>query len=172
MAEFEDKLNAILSDPNSMAQIMQLAQSIGGGNGSALPSQPGQAQGGYPPYPPPGQASYQPPPPGSYAPPGQASYQPPPPRSYAPPGNYPPPPGSASGENPLSSLLGSIDPGTIARLMPLIKELGSPHNNNSRALLYALRPYLKAERQTKIERALQLARIVHIGKKFITNWET
>jgi len=69
-------------------------------------------------------------------------------------------------------LLGSIDPGTIARLMPLIGELGSPHNNNSRALLYALRPYLKAERQTKIERALQLARIVHIGKKFIANWET
>lgn len=151
MAEFEEKLNAILSDPNSMAQIMQLAQSIGGGNGSAPAAQPGQAQGGY-----------QAPPAGNYPPPG----------NYAPPGNYPPPPGPAPGENPLSSLLGSIDPGTIARLMPLIGELGSPHNNNSRALLYALRPYLKAERQTKIERALQLARIVHIGKKFIANWET
>ena len=149
MAEFEDKLNAILSDPNSMAQIMQLAQSIGGGNGSAPGPPSGQAQGGYSPYSPPGQG-----------------YQAPP------PGNYPPPPGPAPGENPLSSLLGSIDPGTIARLMPLIGELGSPHNNNSRALLYALRPYLKAERQTKIERALQLARIVHIGKKFIANWET
>ncbi|WP_293009812.1 MULTISPECIES: hypothetical protein [unclassified Oscillibacter] len=149
MAEFEDKLNAILSDPNSMAQIMQLAQSIGGGNGSAPAPPPGQAQGGYPPYSPPGQG-----------------YQAPP------PGNYPPPPGPAPGENPLSSLLGSIDPSTIARLMPLIGELGSHQNNNSRALLYALRPYLKVERQTKIERALQLARIVHIGKKFIANWET
>ncbi len=69
-------------------------------------------------------------------------------------------------------MLGSIDPSTIARLMPLIGELGSHQNNNSRALLYALRPYLKVERQTKIERALQLARIVHIGKKFIANWET
>ena len=29
MAEFEDKLNAILSDPESMAQIMSLAQSFG-----------------------------------------------------------------------------------------------------------------------------------------------
>ena len=28
MADFEDKLNAILSDPESMAQIMQLAQSF------------------------------------------------------------------------------------------------------------------------------------------------
>ena len=155
MAEFEEKLNAILSDPNSMAQIMQLAQSINGGSGSAQASQPGQAQGGYPPYSPPGQG-----------------YQAPPPGNYAPPGNYPPPPGPAPGENPLSSLLGSIDPSTIARLMPLIGELGSHQNNNSRALLYALRPYLKAERQTKIERALQLARIVHIGKKFIANWET
>lgn len=144
MAEFEDKLNAILSDPNSMAQIMQLAQSIGGGNSSAPAPQPGQPQGGY---------------------------QPPPPGNYPAPGNYPPPP-PAPGENPLSSLLGSIDPGTIARLMPLIGELGSHQNNNSRALLYALSPYLKAERQTKIERALQLARIVHIGKKFIANWET
>ncbi|MPN02688.1 hypothetical protein SDC9_149904 [bioreactor metagenome] len=55
--------------------------------------------------------------------------------------------------------------------MPLVQELSNPQNNNNRALLYALRPYLKPERQMKIERALQLARIVHIGKKFIAGWE-
>ena len=33
MAEFDDKLNSILSNPDAMAQIMQLAQSIGGGDG-------------------------------------------------------------------------------------------------------------------------------------------
>lgn len=28
MSDFEEKLNAILSDPNAMAQVMQLAQSL------------------------------------------------------------------------------------------------------------------------------------------------
>ena len=30
MAEFDEKLNSILSDPGAMAQIMQLAQSLSG----------------------------------------------------------------------------------------------------------------------------------------------
>ena len=30
MAEFDDKLNSILSNPDAMAQIMQLAQSLSG----------------------------------------------------------------------------------------------------------------------------------------------
>ena len=30
MAELDEKLNALLSDPNSMAQIMRLAQSLSG----------------------------------------------------------------------------------------------------------------------------------------------
>ena len=47
------------------------------------------------------------------------------------------------------------DPATIARLLPLVQELSSPQNERSRALLYALRPYLKPARQEKIERALQ-----------------
>lgn len=32
MAEFDDKLNSILSNPDAMAQIMQLAQSLSGGD--------------------------------------------------------------------------------------------------------------------------------------------
>ena len=56
MAEFEEKLNALLSDPNSMAQIMQLAQSLGGGS---APQQ--NAQGGFAPPPPPN-GGYPPPP--------------------------------------------------------------------------------------------------------------
>ena len=31
MAEFDEKLNSILSNPDAMAQIMQLAQSLSGG---------------------------------------------------------------------------------------------------------------------------------------------
>lgn len=43
MAEFEDKLGAILNDPQAMQQIMSLARSLGGGASSpSLP--PEQAQ--------------------------------------------------------------------------------------------------------------------------------
>ena len=38
MSEFEDKLGAILGDPNAMSQIMALAQSLGGGPSAAEPS--------------------------------------------------------------------------------------------------------------------------------------
>ena len=40
MAEFDDKLNSILSDPEAMAKIAQLAQSLSGGTGEAAPPPP------------------------------------------------------------------------------------------------------------------------------------
>lgn len=46
MSELEDKLNSLLSDPNAMAQVMQLAQNLSGG---------GSAASGDPPPPPPPQ---------------------------------------------------------------------------------------------------------------------
>ena len=54
---------------------------------------------------------------------------------------------------------------------PLIQELGGARDSNARQLLYALRPYLKPERQEKVERALQLARLFHLGRKFLAGWE-
>lgn len=119
MAEFDEKLNSILSNPDAMSQIMQLAQTLSGD--------------------------------------GQS-----------PDASTPPPPSSP---DPISSLLGSADPSLILKFLPLIQELGSSQNNQARQLLYALRPYLKEERQDKVERALQLARMFHIGKKFLANWE-
>ncbi|MFR6095837.1 MAG: hypothetical protein ACLUIW_11200 [Dysosmobacter welbionis] len=53
----------------------------------------------------------------------------------------------------------------------LIQELGGARDSNARQLLYALRPYLKPERQEKVERALQLARLFHLGRKFLAGWE-
>ena len=131
MAEFDEKLNSILSNPDAMSQIMQLAQSLGGGEQSAPP------------------------------PPAQSSAPPAWPQS--PPG---PPP-----QNPLSALAGGLDPGLVARLLPLIQELGGQRDSNARNLLYALRPYLRSDRQEKVERALQLARLFHLGKKFLSGWE-
>ena len=133
MAEFDEKLNSFLSNPDAMAQIMQLAQSLSG-----------DSQGPAPPPPAP-------------APPPQPAPRPP----------APPPQGGA---DLLSSLAGSVDPTLLMKLMPLIQELGSQNDSNARQLLYALRPYLKPERQEKVERALQLARLFHLGKKFLSEW--
>ncbi len=133
MAEFDDKLNSILSNPDAMSQIMQLAQSLSG-------------SGPEPPSPPP---------------------QP------APPPQQPAPPFSGGGDlfSSLSSLTGGMDPKLLTRLLPLVQELGGQRDSNARALLYALRPYLKEEKQNKVERALQLARLFHLGKKFLSGWE-
>ncbi len=101
-----------------------------------------------------------------------ASQETPPP---APPAPQPPPPAAAQGGgdlfSSLSSLAGGLDPKLLTRLLPVIQELGSQRDNNARQLLYALRPYLKEERQDKVERALQLARLFHLGKKFLAGWE-
>ena len=141
MAEFDDKLNSLLSNPEAMAQIMQMAQSLSGGQAQQPVQQVPQA------------------------PPQQPSPPPPPP---------PVPQAASPGGNPLaalSGLTGGMDTAMLTKLLPLIQELGSQNDSNARQLLYALRPYLKPDRQEKIERALQLARLFHLGKKFLAGWE-
>lgn len=135
MAEFDEKLNALLSDPNSMAQIMQLAQSLSGGTAQPPPA----------------------------APAAQPSPQPTP---FQAPAAAP-----SQGADLLSSLAGGLDPKLLMKLLPLVQELGGQQDSNARRLLYALRPYLKAERQEKVERALQLARLFHLGRRFLAGWE-
>ena len=132
MAEFEEKLNSILSNPGAMAQIMQLVQSISGEGGADAAPPPPQAQPAAPP--------------------------PPPPQVTAP------------AANPLSAL-GNMDPKLMIKLLPLIQELGGSQDSDAKRLLYALSPYLKPERRDKIERALQLARLFHIGRQFLAKWE-
>jgi hypothetical protein len=117
MAEFDEKLNSLLSDPNAMTQIMQLAQSLSGGK----------------------------------EPPAAAAPAPPPDRQGQP-------------------AVPGLDAKLVTRLLPLLQELGGRQDSNARQLLYALRPYLKAERQEKVERALQLARLFHLGKRFLAEW--
>lgn len=39
MAELEDKLNALLSDPDSMAQVMQMAQQLSAAMGQSTPAE-------------------------------------------------------------------------------------------------------------------------------------
>ena len=140
MSEFDEKLNALLSDPDRMSQIMQMAQSLSGS--FAQPT-------------------------GEKSPP-QTELVPPFPQAQQPEQNSAAP--TFDGDI-LSSLMGGLDPSMLLKLVPLIRELGGDSSTNARTLLYALRPYLKPERQERIERSLQLAKLLRIGRKFITNWE-
>lgn len=124
MAELEDKLGALLSDPDSMAQVMQLAQQLSNTFGA-------QEQSKTAPTPPPQESV---------------------------------PPTDMSG---LGSMLGGIDPKLIIKLLPLLQEYGKS-NSQTMHLLYAIRPFLKEDRQSKVERAAQLARLIHLGKAFFT----
>ena len=133
MSDFEEKLNSVLSNPDAMSQIMNLAQSLNlGGRGGESP-QGGQGGGNEPP---------------------------------------PPPPPSGGGDGlgglaGLGSLLGQIDPKWINRLLPLVGELTGGGSDERMQLLYALRPFLKPERQDKVERAAKTARLIHVGKKLL-----
>ena len=129
MADLEDKLNAILSSPESMQKVAQLAQMLSAQNGGAV---------------------QQPPPPA------------PPPPPHAPDA---PPDASA-----LSALLGGMDLNMISRLLPLMQEMNSPRNDERAALLHALQPFLKPERRDKVDTALRLARLLHVGKSFFKSF--
>lgn len=139
MAEFDDKLNELLSNPDSMAQIMRLAQSLSGETGGGGDPEPPQS--------------------------------PPQTRQASQDRHHQGPPPENGGGDLLSGLTGGLDPKLLMRLLPLIQELGGQQDSNARALVYALRPYLKPERQEKVERALQLARLFHLGKKFLAGWK-
>lgn len=83
-----------------------------------------------------------------------------------------PPPNAAPGPSPagLSSLLGGVDPTVIAKFLPVLQTL-TADQSHSMQLLNALKPYLKEEKQAKVERAARLARLITVGKRFLSEWE-
>ena len=116
MAEWQDQLNSILSDPEAMAQIVSLAQSIGGQQGASAPPPPS-------------------------------------------------PPEEQQAET------GGIDPELLKRLGPMMAQLNRPESGEAAAFLQALRPFLSEKRRAKVERAAQLARLIHLGKTFLVTQE-
>ena len=96
MSEFEDKLNTLLSDPDSMAQIMKLAQSIGE---KSEDSQTVPDQGP-----------------------------------------------------------------DLGKLISLANQLGGSCDSKYSALLYALKPYLREERQAKLDRAIRISKLSRMAK--------
>ena len=78
----------------------------------------------------------------------------------------PPPPAPPPGPD-LGAALGGLDPKLLGKLLPLAGELGT-ENSAALQLLQALRPFLKDGKQDKVERAARLARLITIGKRFLT----
>lgn len=138
MAEFEDRLNAILGDPEAMGQIVSIAKALTGEGGDTSAPTPEE------PVPPPEQEE----PPEQEAAPG--------PDWSAVLGML----GGGGGDNPLSAL-GSVDPKLIQAAVTLFSEYSAVDDKKA-ALLAALKPFLKPERQAKMEKAIQLARLSRV----------
>ena len=85
--------------------------------------------------------------------------------STAQPGAPPPPPKNDSPPPPPQG--GGFEPALLVRFLPLVQEL-QQSNTQTMQLLYALRPFLKEEKQPKVERAAKLAHLICVGKRFLT----
>lgn len=85
--------------------------------------------------------------------------------SGAMPTEPPPPPPQQAVES--ADPLQGFDPAVLAKLLPIAREM-TRQDSASMQLLYALRPFLKEEKQGKVERAAKLARLIRIGKQFLT----
>lgn len=85
--------------------------------------------------------------------------------STAQPGAPPPPPKNDSPPPPPQG--GGFDPALLVRFLPLVQEL-QQSNTQTMQLLYALRPFLKEEKQPKVERVAKLAHLICVGKRFLT----
>ena len=132
MSELEDKLSAILGNPQAMSQIMSLAQSLGGG--SAAPAPPPREQTA--------------PPPQEIAPERQKplSGQSAPDLSAL--------LGGLSGGN-------GLDPKLMAMAGRIMEEYQSGDDGKA-ALLQALRPFVKERRYAKLDKAVQIARLSRV----------
>lgn len=143
MAEFEEKLNAILGDPEAMGQIVSIAKALTGESGSSSDSEAAPAQ--------------QPPPPAetesSQGQGGQPDWS-----SVL--GLLGGMGGSGNGGNPLS-VLGDLDPKMIQAAVTLFSEY-SASDDRKTALLTALIPFLKPERQAKVEKAVRIAKLSRV----------
>lgn len=120
MGQWEEKLGAILNDPQAMSQIMSIAQSIGGGTGQ------------------PGQDTPQPEP---AAPSAEAPDQPP----------------QTAQDTGADAELG-LDPKVMAAGLRALSVWQDPEDGRA-ALLQALRPFVKEERQSKVDRAIRIVRL-------------
>ena len=136
MAEFEEKLNAILSDPQAMGQIASLAQALTGEHaGESAPPPPQNRR-----RPGPREAAGQ-----SDATDWSALL-----------GML----GGGGDSNPLSAL-SELDPQLLQAGLRLFSEY-SATDDRKVALLNALKPFVKPERYAKVDKAVQIAKLARV----------
>ena len=133
MSELEEKLENILGNPQAMAQIMSLAQSLNGGG----PAAAGEAA----------QSQSQEPPSAGASSPAQAEAA----SAQS--------PASAGKEGGLGSLLGGLDPNMLSAAAGLLGQFNSGDDDSRAALLTALRPFVKERRYARLDKAIQIARL-------------
>ena len=134
MSELEEKLEHILGNPQAMAQIMSLAQSLNqsgpaasSGDGAQTQPQEPTSDGASPPAP-----------------------------AAAAPAH---PPASAGVEGGLGNLLGGLDPNMLSAAAGLLGQFNSGNDDRRVALLTALRPFVKEQRYGKLDKAIQIAKL-------------
>ena len=81
----------------------------------------------------------------------------------------PAPPPEPAAPPPGTNPLGALDPQLLTRMLPLMQSL-TQTSGPTQQLLTALRPFLREEKQEKLQRAAQLAKLIHLGKQFLTEW--
>ena len=153
MADLEEKLNAILGNPEAMGQIMSIARSLSDAGDSAGDAQRSGQDA---------QAAEQS---SSGAHDGDAGGQAPDSDAVAAllsglTGQSSPEGQSGGGDSPLS-VLGSLDPKLIQIALQLFSAY-SAEDDRRTALLSALKPFLKEERQAKLEKAIQIAKLSRV----------
>lgn len=149
MAEFEDRLNAILSSPEAMDQIVSIAKALTGGEAQpeqqAEPSSSPQA----PAHTPPSQST-----------PAEGSSGLDLTALMGMLGGSSTGGGAPAANSPMSAL-GDLDPRLIQTAMRLFSEY-SAVDNRKVALLNALKPFLRPERYAKVDRAVQIAKLSRV----------
>lgn len=154
MAELDEKLNSILSDPEAMGQIVSIAKALAGETQDAAPPRPAAQEGGYVPV-----EGAEPAP----SPPAPQSGQQPDWSAVIGALSNLGGGGSANGgggADPLSAL-GNLDPKLVSAAMRLFSEYSATDDKKT-ALLVALKPFLKEERYAKMDRAVQIARLSRV----------
>ena len=99
---------------------------------------------------------------GSQTEPAPALEGPPEGAEPAPPASEEPP-----GVPDLSALLGQIDPKMLQAGMEIVRQVQGTEDRNT-ALLNALRPFLREERQARLDRAIQIARMTRMIRVALT----
>ncbi len=132
MSELEEKLSAILGNPQAMSQIMSLAQSLGGSAASSGAEKiaPENAEAAVP------------------APPSQQEPE-------TPPADLTALLGALSGGE------GGVDP-RLLKLASRVMQESRTEDDEKTALLQALRPYVREKRYAKLDKAIQIARFARL----------